>query len=371
MLLANANANANVNANANAGCAEIIANLARLRPTPGAAKEEVDARRIVGASPAWRTVLADIECVAPATTPVLIMGETGTGKDLLAHRIHQRSDRASGPWIHVDCTTLTSSLMEAELFGHVRGAFTGASSDRAGRVKLADGGTLFLNEIGELALEQQCKLLRLIQDQEFEPVGSSRTVKVDVRIVAATNRDLYAEVAARRFRADLYYRLAGFPISLPPLRERLEDFPALFEFLLRRQMSQMNRSFQHPPASVIEALQRHSWPGNIRELRSVIERACIRSVGRELAAGDFELVPAPLASPTNARLGKCAPRVRTLREVEREHLQAMLALSAGVIEGRDGAAALLGLSPSTLRFRIRRLGILAEAFRTSTADRTS
>jgi formate hydrogenlyase transcriptional activator len=359
------------NANVNAGCAEIIANLTRLRPTPATDKAEVDAWRIVGASPALRAVLTDIECVAPTTTPVLIMGETGTGKDLLAHRIHQRSDRASGPLIQVDCTTLTSSLMEAELFGHVRGAFTGASSDRSGRVRLADGGTLFLNEIGELPLDQQCKLLRLIQDQEFEPVGSSRTVKVDVRIVAATNRDLYAEIAARRFRADLYYRLAGFPISLPPLRERLDDFPALFDFLLRRQMEQMNRSLQHAPANVIEELQRHSWPGNIRELRSVIERACIRSIGRDLAAGDFDLVPTALASPTNDRPGKCGPRARTLREVEREHLQAMLALSGGVIEGRDGAAAMLGLSPSTLRFRIRRLGIVTEAFRASATDRLS
>jgi transcriptional regulator with GAF, ATPase, and Fis domain len=351
------------NPSADSGCAQILANLTRRRPAPAADQVEVDAWRIVGASTALKTVLADIECVAPTTTPVLIMGETGTGKDLLAHRIHQRSDRAAGPLIHIDCTTLTSSLMEAELFGHVRGAFTGASSDRSGRVKLADGGTLFLDEIGELPLEQQCKLLRLIQDREFEPVGSSRTVKVDVRIVAATNRDLHAEVANRRFRADLYYRLAGFPISLAPLRERLDDLPALVEFLLRRQMGQMNRSFQHPPASVMEVLQRHSWPGNIRELRSVIERACIRSMGRQLAAGDFDLLPATLAPPANDLPGSCGPRARTLQEVEREHLQAMLALSGGVIEGRNGAAALLGLSPSTLRFRIRRLGILADAFR--------
>jgi formate hydrogenlyase transcriptional activator len=350
------------NAGAETSCAEIIATVTRLRPAPAPDKLEADAWRIVGTSTALKSVLTDIECVAPTTTPVLIVGETGTGKDLLARRIHQRSDRAPGPFIHVDCTTLTSSLMEAELFGHVRGAFTGASSDRSGRVKMADGGTLFLDEIGELPLEQQCKLLRLVQDQQFEPVGSSRTLKVDVRIIAATNRDLPAEVAGRRFRADLYYRLAGFPISVPPLRERLDDLPALVEHLLRRQMGQMNRPFERPPANVITGLQRHSWPGNIRELRSVIERACIRSMGRELAPDDFGLLPVTLAPRTDP-LGKCGPRARTLREVEREHLQAMLALSGGVIEGRNGAAALLGLSPSTLRFRLRRLGILSEVFR--------
>ena len=358
-------------ASAETSCAEIIGNVTRLHRPAAAGQAESDAWRIVGSGPALRSVLADIECVAPTTVPVLIMGETGTGKDLLAHRLHQRSDRSSGPWVHVDCTTLTPNLMEAELFGHVRGAFTGASGDRIGRVKLADGGTLFLDEIGELPLEQQCKLLRLIQDQEFEPIGSSRTLKVDVRIVAATNRDLHAEVAARRFRADLYYRLAGFPLSLPPLRERLDDLSALVEYLLCRQLAQMNRPIENPPAGVIAALRQHSWPGNIRELRSVIERACIRSTGRALAQGDFDFVPAPVASPRTDQFGKSGPRVRTLREVEREHLEAMLALSGGIIEGRSGAAALLGLSPSTLRFRMRRLGIPTAAFRKSPADRTT
>jgi transcriptional regulator with GAF, ATPase, and Fis domain len=351
-------------ASAETSCAEVIDDtLTRLRRAP--AGLAVDAWRIVGTSPALRAVLADVECVASTTTPVLITGETGTGKDLVARRIHERSRRSSGPWIHVDCTTLTSSLMEAELFGHVRGAFTGALGDRSGRVRLADGGTLFLNEIGELPLEQQCKLLRVIQHQEFEPIGSSRTLKVDVRIIAATNRDLAAEVAARRFRADLYYRLAGFPISLPPLRERLDDLPALVEHLLRRHLHQLNRPFEKPPASVMALLQRHSWPGNIRELNSVIERACIRSTGRSVALGDFSLVPAPMGFSKADGVGQSPPRVRTLRDVEHEHLRAMLALSGGIIEGRNGAAALLGLSPSTLRFRIRRLGILTSEFRKS------
>jgi transcriptional regulator with GAF, ATPase, and Fis domain len=329
---------------------------------------QCDTWHIVGTSAALQAALTDIDCAAPTTVPVLITGETGTGKDLLAHRLHQRSARAKGPLIHVDCTTLTSSLMEAELFGHVRGAFTGAAGDRSGRVKLADGGTLFLDEIGEIPLEQQCKLLRLIQHQEFEPVGSSRTLKVNVRIVAATNRDLHAEVAARRFRADLYYRLAGFPVSLPPLRERLDDLPSLVEHLLRRQMGQMNRPFETPPAGVVAALQRHRWPGNIRELRSVIERACIRSAGRALVPADFQLVHDAFVSPRPEPEGAGSGRARTLREVEREHLQAMLTLSGGIIEGRNGAAALLGLSPSTLRFRMRRLGILTAAFRKPPVD---
>lgn len=352
------------NASAETGCGLTIDELASVPRRSAPDRVRSDACRIVGTHPAVRAVLADVECVAPTTTPVLIMGETGAGKDMLARLLHERSDRSSGPWIHVDCTTLTANLMEAELFGHVRGAFTGAAADRCGRVKLADGGTLFLDEIGELPLEQQCKLLRLIQENEFEPIGSSRTVKVDVRIVAATNRELRSEVAAGRFRADLYYRLAGFPITLPPLRERLEDLPALVDFFLRRQLQHLNRPLEELPGGVLDALRRHGWPGNIRELRSVIERACIRSRGRSLAAGDFDFAPAagPIRTDPHARIGRQA---RTLRDVEREHLQSMLALSGGVIEGRNGAATLLGLSPSTLRFRMRRLGIPTAAFRPS------
>jgi transcriptional regulator with GAF, ATPase, and Fis domain len=359
------------NAATGSSCAEIIDTLARPRRPAGAVPAQSDARRIVGASPALRSVLADLECVAPTTTPVLIMGETGTGKDLLARLLHQRSGRSDGPWVHVDCTTLTASLMEAELFGHVRGAFTGATGDRTGRVKRADGGTLFLDEIGELPLEQQCKLLRLIQDQEFEPIGSSQTVAVDVRIVAATNRNLHTEVGGGRFRADLYHRLATFPLVLPPLRDRLEDLPALVEHLLRRQLAQLQRPAQTLPAAVMAALLRHRWPGNVRELRAVIERACIRSTGRSLTAADFMLEPTPIAVPRVDAQAPCRGRARTLREVEREHIQAMLALSGGIIEGRHGAAALLGLSPSTLRFRLRRLGVHADEFRNPPADRSA
>ncbi len=351
------------NAGASIGCAEILGSITPLcRNQPGG-QGRFEPCRIVGSSAVLQAVFADVESVAPTSTPVLILGETGTGKDLLAHRLHQRSRRSSGPFVHVDCTTLTPSLMETELFGHVRGAFTGASADRIGRAKLADGGTLFLDEVGELPLEQQCKLLRLIQQQEFEPIGSSRTVKVDVRIVAATNRDLRSEVEGRRFRSDLYYRLAGFPLFLPPLRDRLTDLPALVEHLLRRQLEQMNRPYESPPPGVITALQRHQWPGNIRELRSVIERACIRSTGRALASADFDLGPAPTGASGSAAAETGRPRARTLREVEREHLTAMLALSGGTIEGPNGAATLLGLSPSTLRFRMRRLGIPAAAVR--------
>jgi transcriptional regulator with GAF, ATPase, and Fis domain len=350
-------------ASAETDCVETSDPFIPVHRTPAAGPTEPEAWRIVGSSPALRALFADIDCVAPTTAPVLILGETGTGKDLLARRVHQRSDRASGPWIHVDCTTLTSGLMESELFGHVRGAYTGATGQRVGRVELADGGTLFLDEIGELPLEQQCKLLRLIQHQEFELIGSSRTLKVDVRIVAATNRDLLGEIAAGRFRADLYYRLAGFPLCIPPLRERMDDLPALVEHLLRRQMAQMRRPFEMPPASVLAALKRHRWPGNIRELRAVIERACIRSTGRRLTPGDFDLAAGPSPAPQFDDPGRVNPRPRTLREVECEHVKAMLAFSGGIIEGRNGAAAVLGLSPSTLRFRIRRLGIQAAEFR--------
>jgi transcriptional regulator with GAF, ATPase, and Fis domain len=356
------------NASTDTSCVETMDSVDRPRRAAAGEPPEADAARIIGTTAAMRAMLADVDCVAPTTAPVLILGETGTGKDLLARCIQQRSLRSDGPWVHVDCTTLPPNLTEAELFGHVRGAFTGAAGDRPGRVKLADGGTLFLNEIGELPLEQQCKLLRLIQDQEFEPIGSSRTVKVNVRILAATNRDLRAEVAGGRFRADLYYRLAGFPICLPPLRERLDDLAALVEHLLRRQLAQLKRPFEAAPPGVIAALQQYGWPGNIRELRSVVERACIRSTGRALAAQDFALVPAPYVSSAIDTHGQ-APRPRTLREVEREHLQAMLARSGGVIEGRNGAAAVLGLSPSTLRFRLRRLGIATTAYRTPPAER--
>jgi transcriptional regulator with GAF, ATPase, and Fis domain len=351
------------NANGESRSADVMDTLTQLRGAPAALRLRTDAERIIGASPALRAVLADVEAVAPTATPVLITGETGTGKDALARRIHLRSDRAMGPWVRVDCTTLAPSLIEAELFGHVRGAFTGAASDRTGRVKLADGGTLFLDEVGELPLEQQCKLLRVIQDQEFEPIGSSRTVRVDVRIVAATNRDLAAEVAARRFRADLFYRLAGYPLHLPPLRQRLEDLAALVDYLLGRQLERLGRPFEPPPPGVVDRLQQHGWPGNIRELRSLVERACIRSTGRSLAPRDFDL---------GSGVGTAAPampRPRTLREVEREHVQSMLTLCGGIIEGRNGAAALLGLSPSTLRFRLRRLGIERTAPTASPAGR--
>jgi transcriptional regulator with GAF, ATPase, and Fis domain len=279
------------------GCAEIFDSLPRLHRIPAAEPVESRAFRIVGGSAALRAVLADLECVAPTPVPVLILGETGTGKDLVARRLHQRSARSSAPLVQVDCTTLTPTLMEAELFGHVRGAFTGATADRAGRVKLAAGGTLFLNEIGELPLQQQSKLLRLIQDHEYEPVGSSRTQRADVRIVAATNRDLAADVAAGSFRADLYYRLAGFPLLLPPLRERLDDLPALVEHLLQRQAELLRRPVEAPSAAVMAVLQRHDWPGNIRELRAVIERACIRSRGRGLIPSDFSLAPASSPAP--------------------------------------------------------------------------
>src|SRR5277367_3812348 len=248
---------------------------------------------LIGSSAGLRRVLSSVQMVAPTDSAVLIQGETGTGKELIARAIHEESLRGSGPFVKLNCAAMPSGLIESELFGHERGAFTGALTQTTGRFHLANHGTLFLDEIGDLPLELQPKLLRVLQEQEFERLGSTRTIRVDVRIVAATNQDLAQMVRERRFRADLYYRLNVFPIELPALRERAEDIPLLVRHFVNKFSIRMNKQIDVVPDDVMEALKRYSWPGNIRELQNFIERALILSSGRVLSAplGDLKRIP--------------------------------------------------------------------------------
>lgn len=323
-------------------------------------KEELGAehRDIIGSSPALAAVLAKIALVAPTDSTVLLAGETGTGKELMARAIHQSSRRRDGPLVMLNCAAISAGLVESELFGHVKGAFTGASDKRIGRFELADGGTLFLDEVSELPLDTQVKLLRVLQEQEFEPVGSSRSKRVDVRIVAATNRDLEREVAEGRFRADLYFRLKVFPIELPPLRVRITDLPELAQSFVARLSRKVGRPIRGFAPGTLETLQAYEWPGNIRELHNTIERAIVSSVDGWLRI-DWALrgraTQAPTAAKAEAR--DSTPRGVRLQEVEREHILGVLRQTRGVIEGPDGAARLLDLKPSTARHRIRKLGI--------------
>jgi len=299
---------------------------------------------IVGRSPAIQTVLARVAQVAPTPTTVLLLGETGTGKELLAHAIHDRSPRRLRTLVKVNCAALPPTLIESELFGHEKGAFTGATTTRAGRFELADGGTLFLDEIAELPLELQPKLLRVLQEGEFERVGGTRTHKVDVRIVAATNRDLVREIDEGRFRGDLYYRVATFPIHVPPLRDRREDIPVLVWSIIERRQAALGHRIDTVPRRVMDALMRYGWPGNVRELQNVIERALILSPGSALKLEE------PLAAATRRTPDR-------LDEVEREHILRVLDRCGWRINGDGNAAAVLGLEPSTLRSRMQKLGI--------------
>jgi formate hydrogenlyase transcriptional activator len=303
---------------------------------------------IIGASPAVRAILRQVEVVAPADTTVLIQGETGTGKELIARAIHNLSRRRERTFVKVNCAAIPTGLLESELFGHERGAFTGAISQKVGRFEVANGGTLFLDEIGDIPPELQPKLLRVLQEQEFERLGSNRTVRVDVRLVAATNRDLAQMVAERQFRGDLYYRLNVFPLTLPPLRERPEDIPLLTRYFVEEHARRLNRPIRSIPAKVLAALQAYPWPGNVRELENFIERAVLLSPGPDLRipAGSLKTVGPPLPGPA-----------ATLSEAEREHILEVLNQTRWVIGGPSGAAARLGLKRTTLQSKMRKLGI--------------
>ena len=309
--------------------------------------DAADFEDIVGDSPGLRVAMTRVMEVAPTDASVVILGETGTGKELLARAVHSRSRRRGFAFIRVNCAALPPTLIESELFGHERGAFTGAVATRQGRFELAHRGTLFLDEIGDLPADVQAKLLRVLQEGEFERVGSSQSRRVDVRVVAATHRDLEAAVKDGRFRADLYYRLNVFPIALPPLRERVEDLPRLIWYFINRRQRALNRKITNIPSGVLAALQQHTWPGNVRELENVVERAMIRSTGDTLMLDDG---PGPLMYATPREGG-------TLEDVERRHIENALHRARWRINGTGNAAEVLGMHPNTLRFRMKRLGI--------------
>jgi formate hydrogenlyase transcriptional activator len=312
---------------------------------------------LIGASPKFMAVLEDVRTVAAADCSVLIRGETGTGKELIARAIHDASPRRQRRFVAINCAAIPATLLESELFGYERGAFTGAVTPRMGHFQAADRGTLFLDEIGELPLELQPKLLRAIQEQEFERLGSSQTTRVDVRIVAATNQNLEQMVSERRFRMDLYYRLNVFPIELPPLRERADDIPLLVDHFLRTSKCRQAESIERVSDDVMAALLRYDWPGNIRELQNFIERSVI------LTKGGVEL-RAPVEELTNK--GIPIPRAGTLADADRAHIISTLRETNWVVGGRNGAAARLGLNRTTLISKMRKLRISREKDEPST-----
>jgi formate hydrogenlyase transcriptional activator len=334
-------------------------------------RSEFNFDEIIGESPALRRTLAQVELAAPAGTTVLIQGETGTGKEIIARAIHNLSPRRERTFVKVNCAAIPAGLLESELFGHERGAFTGALAQKIGRFEFADRGTLFLDEIGDLPLELQPKLLRVLQEQEFERLGGNRTQRVDVRVVAATNADLAQLVAERKFRSDLFYRLNVFPIFVPPLRERPEDVPLLVRYFVQTFSRRQNKTVEYIPADVMDALVNYSWPGNIRELENLIERAVLLSSGKELRvplaelksaasppapSGVFDLSlnpPTPAPSATPASSGS----ISTLQDAERQHILRALRQTHWRIAGPRGAASLLGMKRTTLQARIRKLGI--------------
>ncbi|HWT78584.1 MAG TPA: sigma 54-interacting transcriptional regulator, partial [Candidatus Methylomirabilis sp.] len=338
-------------------------------------RREHDFVEMVGSSPALLAALRKVEQVAATDSTVLILGETGTGKELIARAIHNRSTRRDRPLVKVNCAAISAGLVESELFGHTKGAFTGALERRVGRFELADGGTIFLDEVGELPLETQVKLLRVLQDGEFEPVGSSKTVRVDVRVIAATNRNLEQAVREGRFRADLYYRLNVFPLDVPPLRARLSDLPQLVMFFVSRLSRKFGKRVDAVSQETMERLASYPWPGNIRELQNIVERAVVLAQGPVLTLG-HDLLPVQagvsppdespaevvraLASTTPERPRASDPLpsgIATLEEMERSHILAALRQCRGVVEGPRGAAKVLNLHPNTLRSRMKKLGV--------------
>ncbi len=323
-------------------------------------REELGSRteysEIVGESDAIWKVIRDIDSVAKIETTVLILGETGTGKELVARAIHRNSTRSNGPFIRVNCAGLPESLIESELFGHEHGAFTGATQQRSGRFELADGGTIFLDEIGEMPLAAQARLLRVLQERELERVGSSHTIQIDTRVLAATNRNLLDMVDDGTFREDLYYRLNVFPIQVPALRERKEDIPTLVRCFLTRLSSRLGKKIERVSDSVLATLREYSWPGNVRELENIVERSMI------LTRGDTLQLP-PSIIPVQQRKDRQNNELRLLEDVERDHIQHVLDHTRGVIAGPNGAAVILGLNSNTLRSRMAKLGVMSERSR--------
>ena len=309
-------------------------------------RTELNFEEIIGTSAALRRVLKEVETVAPTDSTVIIYGETGTGKELIARALHELGARRTNAFVKLNCAAIPAGLLESEMFGHERGAFTGAISQRIGRFELANRGTVFLDEIGEIPLELQPKLLRVLQEREFERLGSSRTLRTDARLIAATNRDLAHMVEEQKFRPDLFYRLSVFPIHVPALRERPEDIPLLVRHFVQQFCRRNGKNIETIPSSAMTALTRYHWPGNIRELQNVIERAVILSTGTVL----------------NVSIGDLKPRIPagirdSLKEAERAQIRAALEQSNWVIAGPNGAAARLGLKRSTLQFRMHKLGI--------------
>ena len=349
-VFANALARRNQSVSLQQALAEVRELKARLEEENLYLRKEIDAVvhagvGIVGESAAIKRVLVQVEQVAPSDATVLLLGETGTGKELLARSIHALSARRDRTMVKVNCGALPPTLIEAELFGRERGAYTGALARQTGRFEIADGSTIFLDEIGDLPLELQTKLLRVLEEGEFERLGSSRTIRVDVRVIAATNRDLPAMVREAKFREDLYYRLNVFPVAVPPLRARDGDIPLLVWTFVREFAEKQNKTIEQIPRQAMDALQRYAWPGNVRELRNVIERAMILSPGPTLHV------------ETPASLDPKASAGMTLEAVERRHIVAVLDQVDWRIRGEGGAAQRLGLKPSTLESRMRKLGI--------------
>jgi len=331
-------------------------------------RSELNFEEIVGESAVLKRALGQVELAAPAATTVLLLGETGTGKELFARAIHNLSPRRDRTFVKINCAAIPSGLLESELFGHEKGAFTGAINQKIGRFELADRGTLFLDEVGDIPLELQPKLLRVLQEQEFERLGGTRTQRVDVRVVAATNLDLSKLVAQRAFRNDLYYRLNVFPIQIPALRERHEDIPLLVRYFVQRFSRSLNKEVQYIPADAMEALERYSWPGNVRELENLIERAVLLSPGKELciplselkdASGSAAAPGAEASSPftSYAASSPLTSSISTLEEAERQHILRALKQTQWRIAGPKGAATLLGMKRTTLQARMRKLGI--------------
>jgi formate hydrogenlyase transcriptional activator len=315
---------------------------------------ELGFEEIIGQSPALRDVLKKARVVAPTDSSVLLLGETGTGKELVARAVHELSGRHAKSFIKLNCAAVPSGLLESELFGHEKGAFTGAVSQKLGRIELADKGTLFLDEIGELPIELQPKLLRVLQDREFERLGGVHTLHVDVRIISATNCDLQQDIADKKFREDLFYRLNVFPIHLPALRERRSDIPILVHHFMRKHSARMGKHIETIPDETMEILQNWIWPGNIRELENMIERMVIMTKSGTLAAPPAELdVPQDLSEDN-------------LTEMERDHIMRVLRETNGVLSGVDGAASRLGIKRTTLQSMLKRFGIEPRGYRRGT-----